>query len=304
MQITVVGTINKDLILPFNDVPIESFGGIFYNVHIFAQLAPQATIIPVSYVGEDVLETVNAILGKIPNVDKSGLIPLAQTNHKVILEYASPLKRNEKALFPFPSLKWEHIKPYTASDMIVVNMITGWDIDLASFDKLCQENHHKVYLDFHYLATTVDKLGRRVPHVPENLEKWLRGPRFLQMNEEEFETLNKNKLSEKEFFNTYLREDQILLITKSNKGASVVYHKEGITGERHYPAYKIPKLVDSTGCGDAFGAAFVIKYLETEDVLASVEYGNLVAAANATLRGTNEMYRLTDMIKTVSDLNA
>jgi adenosine kinase len=303
MQITVVGTINKDLILPFNDVPIESFGGIFYNVHILSQLAPQATILPVSYVGEDVLETVNAILDKIPNVEKTGLIPLPQTNHKVILEYASPLKRNEKALFPFPTLKWDHIKSFLNSDMIVVNMITGWDIDLETFEKLCRDHHHKVYLDFHYLATTIDKLGRRVPHVPENLEKWLSGPRFLQMNEEEFETLNVNKLSEKEFFNTYLQDDQVLMISKSNKGVSVVYHKGGITGERHYPAYKIPKLVDSTGCGDAFGAAFVVKFLETGDILASVEYGNLVAAANATLRGTNEMYRLADMVKTVRELN-
>jgi len=119
MKITVIGTINKDLILPFRNAPIESFGGIFYDISILSYLLEEDDeIIPVSFIGEDIFPTVQAILKKLPNISTKGLIPLPQKNHKVILEYASPSRRQEKSLFQFPALKWEQMAPFIDSDMV------------------------------------------------------------------------------------------------------------------------------------------------------------------------------------------
>lgn len=303
MKITVIGTINKDLILPFNDVPIESFGGIFYDIGILSQIAQDVEITPVSYVGEDVISTVQAILDKPSNVNTDGLVRGPETHHKVILEYTSPAQRSEKALFPFPPLEWAHIEPYTDADFIVLNMITGWDIELPTFQKLCEKCGDRIYMDFHFLASDVDEIGKRFRRIPENLQTWLSGPRFIQMNEDEFATLNQHNESEKEFFHRYFRDDQVLILTKASNGVSLVYRKNNITGKKDFPGNKIPRLIDSTGCGDAFGAGFIMNYLENNDMFQAATYGNIVAAAKATLRGTNELYRLKEKISDIKALN-
>ena len=69
MKITVIGTITKDLILPFQNAPIESFGGIFYNISVLSSLLSEEDVVyPVAFIGEDVETNIKAVLNKIPNV--------------------------------------------------------------------------------------------------------------------------------------------------------------------------------------------------------------------------------------------
>lgn len=302
-KITVVGTINKDLILPFGDVPIESFGGIFYDITFLAKLYPEATIVPVAYVGEDVASTVYAILEKLPNVSREGLLEAPQKNHKVILEYKSPLRREEKSVFPFPSLDWAQVAPHMDSDMIIVNMITGWDLKLAAFLKMAATARERIYLDLHYLTMGTDKLGRRFPRMPDHLADWLQNARFVQMNEDEYKLVAMDYRTESEFFQNNFSEDQVLLLTRDKNGATVVYRRDELVGHRDFPAYKIPRVVDTTGCGDAFGAGFVTHFLKTKDIFEAVDFANLVAAANATLKGTNEVWHLPDAMQKIKQYN-
>ena len=44
------------------------------------------------------------------------------------------------------------------------------------------------------------------------------------------------------------------------------------------PAFKVEKVVDTTGCGDLFHAGFAIRYLETQDLLACQQFGAAVSA--------------------------
>jgi hypothetical protein len=297
MKITVIGTINKDLILPFRNIPIESFGGIFYDISILSYLLKEDDeIIPVSFIGEDIFSTVQAVLNKLPNVSRAGIIPLPQKNHKVILEYTSPSRRQEKLLFQFPPLTWEQISPFIDSDMIIINMISGWDIEEETYLKLSKAVRSRLYLDIHYWVMGIDNLGRRFLKKPEGAEAWLSGSKFVQMNEEEYQALSANSRNEVEFYHRFFREDQNLLITRGAKGSTAIYQREGMVGQKHLPAWKVPRMVDNTGCGDAFGAGFVVKYLETGKIADSLEFANWVAAANLSLRGTNEMHRLKEVM--------
>lgn len=301
MKITVVGTINKDLILPFHGAPIESFGGIFYTISILSQLLEEDDeIIPVSFVGEDVHTPLMAVLKKMPNVSTEGLIPIEQKSHKVILEYVAPDKRQEKALFNFPHLTWKHVKPFVDSDIIIVNMITGWDFDKKAFSRLGKKFREKIYLDIHFLVMGIDKLGRRYPQKPDKIEPWLTNARFLQMNQREYETIT-DETDKIEFFKRNLKPDQILMVTNGKTGAEVIYVDYGKITKKGFPAFKLASVVDATGCGDAFGAAFIYNFLKTEKLHESVRLANHVAAANALLQGTNEMPLLKDtMDKIVS----
>ncbi|MFZ0390930.1 MAG: hypothetical protein WAN36_10780, partial [Calditrichia bacterium] len=63
MKIAVIGTINKDLIIPYDGSVIESIGGIFYTTAALSQLAGQsAEIYPVSFSGNDFYASLTALL--------------------------------------------------------------------------------------------------------------------------------------------------------------------------------------------------------------------------------------------------
>lgn len=297
-RICVIGTINKDLILPFKGAPIESFGGIFYTVSVLAHLAEGAhEIVPVSYVGEDVAGTLQAVLNQLPGVRTDGLIPLAQKNHKVILEYQSLSERREKALFNFPPLEWEHLEPWIQADFFVVNLITGWDLSLNAYLALSQRVRERMYTDIHYLVMGVDALGRRFPRTVPDAERWLRGSRFVQMNQREFEILADGRRDESEFFQHRLKPDQALLITQGAQGTVLLYHKQTMTRRKRFAGYRPPQVVDTTGCGDAFGAGFVYAWLQEPNLYRAVDFANRVGAANAALPGTNEMHRLNEVLE-------
>ena len=289
MKITVIGTINKDLILPFQGAPIESYGGIFYNIAILSQLVDETDeIIPVSYLGEDVQTPVMAVLKELPRVSTEGLIPIDQKNHKVILEYQSPDQRKEKALFNFPPLTWKQVKPFLDSDIVIVNMITGWDIEEKAFLKIADRTRKKLYLDIHFLVMGADKLGRRFPKKPDKIGRWLKSSHFVQMNEAEYKIIAGDTPKE-DFFKQNLKRDQILIITNGKRGIEMVRIDYGKIKSKHFPSYKLTSIVDATGCGDAFGAGFVFEYLRTNELEGSIHFANKVAAANALLKGTNEM---------------
>jgi hypothetical protein len=303
MKIVIIGTINKDLILPFGGSSIQSFGGIFYSLSALTRFVDdQVTIYPISYIGTDVYSNLLMLFKNFGNVDPTGLIRIEQKNHEVILEYLSPEERTEKALFNFPSIGWENIKQFSQADFFIINMITGWDLSLEAYQKLSGKNYSKMYLDVHFLVMGTDQYGKRYPHRPDNIIQWLRGARFIQMNQREFGIINTEGLGESTFFEKYLQPDQYLIVTFAGKGANVIFRKNNMTRNRHFPAVSVEKIEDVTGCGDVFGAGFVWNYLQSNDVYKSIEYANLAAGAKCYLRGTNEMDKLVTKMYDVKDL--
>lgn len=303
MKIVIIGTINKDLILPFRGSSIQSFGGIFYSLSALTRFVDdQVTILPISYVGTDVYSTLLMLFKNFGNIDPDGLICIEQKNHEVILEYLAPEERTEKALFAFPSIGWENVKKFNQADFYVINMITGWDLSLEAYLKLSRKNYSKMYLDVHFLVMGTDQFGKRYPHRPDNIIQWLQGARFIQMNQREFGIINTEGLHESDFFEKYFRPDQYLIVTLAGEGANVIFRKNNMIRNKHFPAVSVEKIEDVTGCGDVFGVGFVWNYLQSSNVYKSIEFANLAAGAKCFLRGTNEMDKLLPKMYDVKDL--
>lgn len=301
MKIVVVGTVNKDLILPFEGAPIQSVGGIYYTIAALSHLSgAEVEIIPVSYLGEDFYAAFVALLKQYSNISPEGLKPLAQKNHEVILEYISPEERKEKALFNFPPLEYDAIEPFREADFFLVNFITGWDVSLNALQRLSQHAFPRMYMDVHFLVMGIDKMGHRFPKAPENIREWLQLAKFVQMNEREQKIIAGGEMPDIAFYEKFFREEQVLLITRGHHGAKILFSKEGMVRKKEFPAYRVERVVDVTGCGDVFGAAFVRRYLDTGDLYASVDFANRIAAANSLLMGTNEMDKLLQTAETLT----
>ncbi|GAB4371883.1 MAG: hypothetical protein Kow0042_14860 [Calditrichia bacterium] len=293
MKIAVIGTINQDLILPFQGASIQSFGGIYYTIAALSQLGhDHYQIYPISFIGSEVYPALINLLNRYPQIRHDGLKPIDQRQHKVILEYISAEERIEKALFNFPPLSWNEIQPFLDFDFYIINMITGWDISLDAFLRLSARHYDRMYLDVHFLVMGTDDLGKRFPRKPDDINQWLTGARFIQMNEREFRIITENKMSEVMFFENTFKPDQVLIITLGNRGAYVIFYKENIIRKKLFLAPKLEAVVDVTGSGDVFGAGFVCEYLKSRDIYKSMEIANRAGAANCLLKGTTEIDRL------------
>ena len=71
---------------------------------------------------------------------------------------------------------------------------------------------------------------------------------------------------------------KVLVMTQGADGAVVFYENE----QHHFPSYPV-KEVDSTGAGDVFTAAFLVKYAQTRDIALATGYAH--AAASFVVEG-------------------
>ena len=122
---------------------------------------------------------------------------------------------------------------------------------------------------------------------PEALYKVFDALDVLIINSHEFAELIKKPYSEIIFKNLqvtlpYLGE-RILIVTDAEKGSYGYFKNEKYFQE----AVKPEKIVDTTGCGDAYTAGFIAEYLKFKNIKSSMESGAKYAALKLARIGAN-----------------
>lgn len=90
-----------------------------------------------------------------------------------------------------------------------------------------------------------------------------------------------------------------------NKGIKVVARKEGANGctiftkneKIHVDSFDDVNVVDVTGCGDSFGAAFIYGYLKGWNLRMAGIFANAVGSITATQKGAMEGIKSLDEVK-------
>jgi adenosine kinase len=299
VKLTVIGTITKDTITFLDGKVKKSFGGILYNILPLALSAPQNTVIsPVCNLGSDIYKKVLSYLKRFGNIDLSGISMVKEKNNHVHLFYDRRWHKKEILKNLVPKIEFHQFKPYLDSDYLLINFISGFDINLDTLRKIKAKTHSPIFIDVHSLILGITKNGKRFFKAPALWREYLKIADIVQMNFKEMQIISGSHLKPenemKEFARTILNlGPDILLVTCGRKGAMLYYKKEERIICYHSSALQVRDFVDPTGCGDVFSSGFLLAYLKTNDPELSCEYANFLAGMKSRFSGIEEFLRRT-----------
>jgi len=134
-------------------------------------------------------------------------------------------------------------------DAIVISDYNKGFLEKEDIQYICS-NHKNVFID-----------------TKKTLGDWIKDARFIKINDFEYQ-------NSKEFLTKNLMSK--IIHTMGGSGCEYL-------GKR-YPTKKV-EVKDLSGAGDSFMSAFVVKFLETDDVESSIEFANYCASKVVTQKG-------------------
>ena len=298
MKILVVGHFCNDVIHPADGPEVESYGGIYYAVAtLSALLNHNDTIVPVFGVHKNEHQLLVEHLEKLSNVDTSGIFKFdgpTNTLHVYQRLTSVSIECSRDIAAPIP---YEKIRRHLAVDGILVNMVSGFDITLETLDhmRMAIRSHEiPMHFDYHNLTMGLNDRHERFFRPLPDWRRWAFMIDTVQMNEQEIGSLTSEPLSEDQIAGHLLTLSvKGLLVTRGERGVSVYTNDRKQVHHTDIPGIGVDPVVDATGCGDVFGAAFFANYLKLNDLQAAAQVATRVAATRLKLRGSDELHTLS-----------
>jgi sugar/nucleoside kinase (ribokinase family) len=191
VRLGVIGTMVWDTIFGRGPEPqpVEEWGGIAYALAALeATLPPEWEMVPLIKVGRDLAPRANAFLSRLTKRSAAArFVEVADPNNRVTLRYESSDRRTERLRGGVPPWTWEELGQMVRDlDVVYVNFISGFELDLATARRLRHGFGGPIYADLHSLFMGVGSDGTRVPqHLPDVAE-WFACLDAAQLNENEF----------------------------------------------------------------------------------------------------------------------
>lgn len=294
MNITVIGHLCFDMVHHPNGAAAKGRnpGGIVYTIATLAALCPPSdTIIPVVGVSQSDRDTFLTWLKQFPQVKTDGVFTIDGPTNEVHLYYGETGNaRIECSKDISPPIPFPAIRPFLNTDGILVNMISGFDITLETFDRIRMEIRDKgtpIHFDFHSLTLGIDQEYRRFRRPLSDWRRWSFMLDSIQLSEDEAAGLTTEQYGEHDLINQMMPlMVKNLLITRGNRGATLIVQEHKKLTHVDIPGLPLTQTPDPTGCGDVFGAAFFLKYLQSHSSREAADMANKVAAYHTTYAGT------------------
>ncbi len=290
-KIAVIGTINKDTIhLPSGETR-HSYGGLLYSIISLAQILKEDDqIYPILNLGQDCREDMLRIIARYSNIKSEHIKIVAAKNNHCHLFYHDQDRKSETLEGGVPSLRYDDINAAHACDLVMVNFISGCDVGLRALEKFRAEYVGPIYMDIHSLTLGLKAGGERYLRRPANWQRYAACANYLQMNSEEFEILTglaPMALTLKVFYGW--RKRRALIVTMGSEGVLAGYKMQSGAKYDFIAAPKVKQPIDTTGCGDVFGAAFAAMILEGSSPEKAVRFANLQASRKCHYSGIENM---------------
>lgn len=293
-RLGILGTLVWDTIHPPGgesgaEATVSDWGGIAYSLATFEAVRPAGwEAVPLIKVGADLRAEADDFLGRLSSIGGlGGVRTVREANNRVELFYGDAARRCEKLTGGVPGWSWEELEePALSCDALYVNLIAGWELDLAAARAMRAAFPGWIYCDVHSLPLAVGGDGVRVLRPVPEWPAWRRCFDAVQMNEEELRTLADAPGDPEAAARRTVREGPSRLFVTRGADGAAWYARTGdgvVGGEVDGRAVD---AADPTGCGDVWGtvcAAALLAGMEPDQAAARA---NRLAARSAAHRGT------------------
>ena len=311
MTTLVLGHLVLDEIHSYDGNVYHSPGGITFPLRTFAALQGEGDRLrPVFPYGSDAIEALNRMRSE-DALDFSACWEVEQPTTRVRLFHESPSQYNTQlvsSLGPIPRQRFAG--ELERADLVYLNMMTGQDILLDDAAALRGEGR-LVYIDLHMIAYRVHRDGRREPTASPQWKDWVSAADVAQCNEREFDALTgcgvqargggEREMSalRRACIEDIFEEHELtaFVLTRGEAGADI-FPADG--GRLHVPAVPPARIVDPTGCGDAFGSTLARGIVTGEDMTAAAARAARAASFVVSIPGSDGIKSLRAHIREAS----
>jgi sugar/nucleoside kinase (ribokinase family) len=311
MTITVIGHLCVDEIhFPPNagheNAVQEGFGGILFSLATLASLAGAKDVIhPVFGVGEKEYDSFKKSLEAFPNIDATGIFKFKGKTNRVLFFYGEEKGiRTECTSNISEPIPFGKIKPFLDADGILINMISGSDIALETLDAIrmaVRDARTPIHFDFHSLTLGIDQDSKRFRRPLTDWRRWCFMLNSIQMSQEESLGLAAEHYDEPTLVNQLMPlMVNALVITRGEKGATAILQENKKLTRYEVAGTTFGPAIDTIGCGDVFGAAFLYHSLLNKSYVGAAEFANQAAGMKSTFTGTNGIRELAEKLKSIS----
>ena len=287
--------------------PVEEWGGITYALAALdAALPDDWQVVPLARVGEDLHAQAVAHLRTLRRIAPDAApIAVPYRNNRVELRYHSAERRSEVLQGGVPPWPWQGLRPLLRDvDALLVNLISGFELDLETAQLIRRQFAGPVFVDLHSLTLAVQPDGLRTPRALPDAAQWMACADVLQMNEDECALLAPDPMA---LAATAMAQGVSALVVTLGARGAVYFTAPGFErlGDLARPGAGTSALgairtalvsavpvdvkgrdLDPTGCGDVFGATLFARMLAGEAFPAALHWAVRAAARNAAYRGT------------------
>ncbi|RAP51638.1 MAG: hypothetical protein BZ138_04715 [Methanosphaera sp. rholeuAM270] len=273
-RILVIGPITKDHIITPDNEYYQLGGAAYYQTMTLKQLKKDS--ISIISIGKNDTDLLN-------NTLKKQIMILQEKTHQYTNIYDKDLKRKQKAELETNEIKIEE----TTIDLseikyALISPLSPYDISAHTIEYLKNNNIITILTAQGYLRKT-DKDNNIVEREWTDKEKYLKYTDILCLDEKEaLKTFNTKKILEEEMKKNLKRYTlKQIIITRAENG-SIIFTKEKTY---KIPAIKTSKIIDATGLGDTYIAAYIAKLEETENIRESGLFASITAKEKLKRKG-------------------
>ena len=279
------------------DDAVEAWGGIAYSLAAAdAALGPEWSLAPLIKVGDDLSAEAERFFATLPRIDSlDGIHGVPESNNRVDLYYHEDDhgRRCEKLTGGVPAWTADELLPLvTACDALYINFIAGWEMDLEVAAAVRVSVAGPIYADVHSLMLGVREDGiRRLRPLPD-WRSWLDTFDFVQLNEDELETLAEGSAVPSSIVPEILASrTQAVFVTLGERGAEWTA-SDGDEASAFVSSGTVAPAAavvggDPTGCGDVWGATCFAALLAGADLETAAQAATKVAERNARFQGAS-----------------
>ena len=298
-----LGTITYDVITAESGAVYEGLGGILYQAATLCALGQEVRLY--ANLGQELAPAVERAIQRWKSLRTSGIHKVAGPGNKVFLHYPLRGERVEILNSLVPPLNPENVlRDLSELDMLIMVINSGYDIELEDWRKIVRRAECPLWFDVHSLALSrVLKTPRM--YVPLGMwREWMEGVSYLQANLKEVASMLGNPQQDptEEMLRNFLRS----AFTLDVRAVFVTLGKEGVLVStpseiKRIAPRRVGRVVDTTGCGDAFGAATARELAGGSNPFLAAAFGTELASEAVGVTGIEETFSLVSRWRVKGD---